>query len=44
MSIWPDITAVSVAGGPPVAVGFALTPSSLTKRRTMLFEIEPLVE
>ena len=44
MSIWPDITAVSVPGGPPVAVGFALAPSSWPKATTMLFELEPLVE
>ena len=44
MSIWPDITAVSVPGGPPVAVGLALAPSSWTKATTMLLELEPLVE
>ena len=44
ISIWPDITCVSVAAGPPVAVGFALTPSSLAKASTRLFELEPLVE
>jgi len=44
MSIWPDITAVSVPGGPPVAVGLALAPSSWMKATTMLFELEPLVE
>ncbi len=44
MSIWPDITCVSVAAGPPVAVGLALTPSSLAKASTRLFELEPLVE
>src|SRR6185437_9562668 len=44
MSIWPDITAVSVAAGPPVAVGLALAPSSLTNATTMLFELDPLVE
>ncbi len=44
MSTWPDITAVSVPAGLPVAVGFALQPSSLTKATTILFELEPLVE
>src|SRR5581483_4881615 len=44
MSIWPDITCVSVAGGPPVAVGFALVPSSCTKPTTILLELEPDVE
>jgi hypothetical protein len=44
MSIWPDITAVSVAGMPPVDVGTALMPSSLPKPRTMLWVVEPLVE
>src|SRR5262249_52472037 len=43
-SIWPDITAVSVAGGPPGAGGFALAPRSLTKATTMVFALEPLVE
>ena len=28
MSIWPDMVAVNVAAGPPVAVGLALQPSS----------------
>ena len=44
MSICPLITEVSVAGGPPVAVGFALTPSSWPNATTMLFDVEPLVE
>jgi O-antigen/teichoic acid export membrane protein len=44
MSIWPDITCVNVEAGPPVAVGLALTPSSLTKARTRLFVLDPLVE
>src|SRR5690349_12908220 len=44
MSIWPVITCVKVAGGPPVAVGFALVPSSCTNATTMLFELDPLVE
>src|ERR1700722_20004158 len=44
MSIWPDITEVSVAAGPPVADGFALAPSSCTNATTMLLELEPLVE
>ena len=44
MSTWPDMTAVSVAAGPPVAVGFAFAPSSLMNATTMLFELEPLVE
>src|SRR5262245_33393904 len=44
MSIWPVITDVSVPGGPPVAVGFALAPSSSTNATTMLLELEPLVE
>src|SRR5690349_18394750 len=33
-----------VPGGPPVGVGFALAPSSSLKARTMLFELDPLVE
>ena len=36
MSIWPDITAVKVAGMPPVEVGTALMPSSLPSPSTML--------
>src|SRR5215468_8806680 len=44
MSIWPDITAVRVAGGLPVGVGFALTPSSSTNASTILWELDPLVE
>jgi hypothetical protein len=44
MSICPLITCVSVAGGPPVAVGFALTPSSWVNATTMLFELDPFVE
>src|SRR5229473_6395098 len=44
MSIWPDITAVRVAGGEPVGVGFALRPSSSTNASTMLWELDPLVE
>ena len=44
MSIWPDITDVNVPGKPPVAVGFALRPSSSTKAITMLLELDPLVE
>jgi hypothetical protein len=44
MSICPVITCVSVPGGLPVAVGFALTPSSWPNATTMLFELEPLVE
>src|SRR5258707_7795347 len=44
MSIWPDITAVRVAGGLPVGVGFALRPSSSTNASTMLWELDPLVE
>ena len=32
ISIWPVITGVSVPGGPPVAVGFALAPSSCAER------------
>ena len=44
MSICPDITAVSVPGSPPVAVGLALRPSSSTKAITMLLELDPLVE
>jgi len=43
-STWPDITAVSVAAGPPVLVGVPLAPSSLTKATTMLFDEDPLVE
>ncbi len=39
--LFPD---VKVAGGPPVATGLALQPSSSMKARTMLFEVEPLVE
>ena len=35
---------VSVPGGPPVAVGLALRPSSSMKASTRLFELEPLVE
>ena len=31
-------------GGPPVAVGFALDPTSAPKAVTMLCELEPLVE
>ncbi len=44
MSIWPDMTAVRVAGGLPVGVGFALRPSSSTKASTRLCELDPLVE
>ena len=44
MSIWPDITAVKVAGMLPVGVGFALRPSSSTKASTRLCELDPLVE
>ena len=44
MSIWPDMTWVSVPAGPPVGVGLALTPSSSAKASTRLFELEPLVE
>ena len=44
ISIWPDITDVSVAGGPPVDVGLAFAPSSSTKATTILLELEPLVE
>ena len=44
MSTWPVITWVKVPGGPPVAVGLALTPRSLTKASTVLWEVEPLVE
>src|SRR5262245_53745483 len=44
MSTWSVITAVSVDEGLPVGVGFALTPNSLTKARTMLWVDEPLVE
>src|SRR5262249_40208381 len=44
MSTCPVITDVNVPGGPPVAVGFALAPSSSTKATTMLLELEPLVE
>src|SRR5579883_2452558 len=44
MSIWPDITAVRVAGVLPVGVGFALSPSSSTKASTILWELDPLVE
>src|SRR3954452_18396068 len=44
ISICPVITWVKVAGGPPVAVGFALTPSSWPNATTILFELDPLVE
>src|SRR5262245_18904469 len=44
MSTWPLITAVSVPGGLPVAVGLALVPSSSTNAITMLLELDPLVE
>src|SRR5665213_553449 len=44
MSIWPDITAVKVAAGPPVLVGTPLVPSSCINPETMLFDDEPLVE
>jgi len=43
-STCPDITAVSVAGMPPVEVGTALMPSSLPSPRTMLWVVEPPVE
>ena len=35
---------VRVAGGPPVGVGRAFTPSTFTNPSTMLLEVEPLVE
>jgi hypothetical protein len=38
------MTEVSVPGGPPVAVGLALAPSSCVKDATILCELEPLVE
>ena len=44
MSIWPDITWVSVAGCVPVAVGIALMPSSCRKARTTLWLDDPLAE
>jgi hypothetical protein len=44
ISICPVITCVNVAGGPPVAVAFAFTPSSWPNATTMLFELDPLVE
>ena len=44
MSIWPDITAVSVAGMPPVEVGIALMPSSLPSPSTMVWVVAPPVE
>src|SRR5215467_728306 len=44
MSTWSVITAVRVADGLPVGVGFAATPSSLTKARTIEWVDEPLVE
>ena len=44
MSIWPDMTWVSVPAGPPVGVGLALTPSSSMNASTRLLELDPLVE
>ena len=43
-STWPDMTAVSVADGLPVAVGFAFRPNSLMKASTIEWVEEPLVE
>src|SRR5690349_1834762 len=43
-SIWPDITCVNVAGGPPVATGLALRSYCLTKAVTIPCVDEPLVE
>src|SRR5262245_833305 len=43
-SIWSDITAVSVAGGPPVATGLALRSYCLMNAVTTPCVDEPLVE
>ena len=44
MSTWPDMTAVRVAAGVPVATGLALTPRLSANATTILLELEPLVE
>src|SRR5258708_34336657 len=42
ISIWPDMTWVSVPAGPPVAGGLALTPSSARKASTGVLELGAL--